>query len=139
MNKRVKLNRVISYLKGNEEIKTQKDFAEAIDFNHTNLSSAINGNENYLTDSLFEKILKRFPEVDFILNDEGGTNIINGDNKGHVISGSHHQINIEDTPEEEANPLNELLMIIRKKDEQIAKRDEQIDRLISILSNKHEP
>lgn len=57
------LNRIIAFLKGRQIIDTQKDLAELISINDKNLSSAINGNVRYLTDSLFNKIYTKFPEA----------------------------------------------------------------------------
>lgn len=73
MNKSIRLKKVIAYLKGSEIIKTQRDFAEIIDMNKSNLSSALNGKEEYLTDNLFEKIAKTFPELNkiWLLTGEG--------------------------------------------------------------------
>lgn len=62
-NKQNTLNRIIAYLKGKQVIETQKDLALILDVNVKNLSSAINGNEKYLTKSLFSKIYEKFPEV----------------------------------------------------------------------------
>lgn len=63
MEKQKELKSLIARLKGLQLIKTQKELAERIGFDKTNLSSAINGNENYLTDSLFNKIYNEFPEL----------------------------------------------------------------------------
>ncbi|HLV51095.1 MAG TPA: S24 family peptidase [Flavobacterium sp.] len=63
MDKQIKLKELIAQLKGKQLIKTQKELAEKIQFDKTNLSSAINGNESYLTDGLFEKIYSVFPEL----------------------------------------------------------------------------
>ena len=67
MDKQRKLKKIIAYLIYLEKVENQKDFAKSIDINVSNLSSAINGNKLYLKDALFEKILQKFPEVEFIL------------------------------------------------------------------------
>ena len=41
-------------------VKTQKDFADLIGINSTNLSKILNGNEAYLTDSLMSKVNSTF-------------------------------------------------------------------------------
>ncbi|SHJ07122.1 hypothetical protein SAMN05443429_108123 [Cruoricaptor ignavus] len=61
--KQSELVRIVAKLKGSREIKTQKDLADAIGFDKTNLSSAINGNCRYLTDNLFDKIYNTFPSL----------------------------------------------------------------------------
>lgn len=64
MNERQKrLNQVFDYLRLNGKMKTQKDFAEAIGVQRTGISAALNGNDLYLTDSLFLKIYAAFPDM----------------------------------------------------------------------------
>lgn len=58
-----RLHTVYNYLVLKGLFRTQYEFAEILDINNTNLSSAMNGNEKYLSDSLFHKINATFPEV----------------------------------------------------------------------------
>lgn len=58
-----RLRKVFDYLVFSGEFKTQSEFAEIIATNKTNLSSAMNGNEKYLSDSLFQKICTAFPAL----------------------------------------------------------------------------
>lgn len=51
-----RLRKVFDYLVFSGVFTTRADFADAIGTNKTNLSSAMNGNEKYLSDSLFAKI-----------------------------------------------------------------------------------
>lgn len=51
-----RLRKVFDYLVFSGVFTTRADFADAIGTNKTNLSSAMNGNEKYLSDSLFTKI-----------------------------------------------------------------------------------
>lgn len=129
MTRQEKLKRILSYLKGNRIISTQKDLAIILDIDKTNLSSALNGNERYLTDNLFDKILEKFPEVAYIIE----TN--NPSFAKNIISGNNHKINQGGVYNEDNIPTD-LLEIIRKKDEQIAQKDEQINKLIELLGNK---
>lgn len=141
MNKGAKLKKVISYLKGCEIIKTQRDFADAIYFNHTNLSSALNGNESYLTDGLFCKILDRFPEVDFIINGDGANNsmtnsgvsgnnnVFNHGGNNSVIMGNN---NLYSSP-------NDEIQALRKENEYLKQLVEQQKETIAVykqLNNK---
>lgn len=50
------LRRVFFLAEGAELCKTQKQFAELLEVDRTGLSSAMNGNEKYLTDSLIRKV-----------------------------------------------------------------------------------
>lgn len=43
-------------------VKTQDDFAAALDINRSGLSAAMNGNERYLTDSLVKKVTRYYEE-----------------------------------------------------------------------------
>ena len=47
------------------EVHTKEQFAKEIKYNRTNLSSAFNGNENYLGEALFKKIVKRYPAINY--------------------------------------------------------------------------
>lgn len=51
-----RLCKVFDYLVFRGKVKTRQEFAEAVGINKTNLSSAMNGNEKYLSDSLFIKV-----------------------------------------------------------------------------------
>ena len=58
-----RLRRVYDYLVLKGAFRTQCEFAEVLGANNTNLSSAMNGNDKYLSDSLFCKINTTFPEI----------------------------------------------------------------------------
>ena len=58
--------------------------------------------------------------------------------KESVISGNNHKINqggIYNDNESDNIITNELLILLKEKDKQIAKKDQQIDKLLHILSN----
>ena len=58
--------------------------------------------------------------------------------KESVISGNNHKINqggIYNDNESDNIITNELLILLKEKDKQIAKKYEQIDKLLHILSN----
>ena len=69
-----RLNEVYQYLRQHRGIHTKSDFAESIHYGRTSMSAALNGNELYLTDSLFKKICYAFPNtfnLDYLLNGTG--------------------------------------------------------------------
>ena len=68
-----RLHEVFEYLRNNCGIHTQTDFANAIKYSRVYVSSALNGNENNLTDKLFESICRKFPQfnIDYLLKGEG--------------------------------------------------------------------
>ncbi|MDR1594289.1 MAG: S24 family peptidase [Prevotellaceae bacterium] len=69
-----KLNEVYEHLRSLGKVHTKKEFSEQIEFDRSNLSSAFNGVERYLTDGLFKKICEKFPDifnVEYFLEDKG--------------------------------------------------------------------
>lgn len=58
--RRERLCKIFDYLVYKGYFSTRADFAKKIKTNKTNLSSAMNGNEKYLSDSLFSKIHSTF-------------------------------------------------------------------------------
>ena len=68
-----RLHEVFEYLRNNCGIHTQTDFANAIKYSRVYVSSALNGNENNLTDKLFESVCRKFPQfnIDYLLKGEG--------------------------------------------------------------------
>lgn len=69
-----RLNEVYEHLRENFRIHTKSGFAEAIHYGRTSLSAALNGNEAYLTDSLFKNICEAYPgtfNLQYLLTGEG--------------------------------------------------------------------
>ena len=74
MDREDRLNEVYEYVHEYFNIHTKKDFAEKINYDRAYISSAMNGNERYLTDKLFRSICEVFPGVfnlDYLLTGEG--------------------------------------------------------------------
>lgn len=72
--KQQRLKEVYEHLRAHYGIHTQIGFAEAIHITRPALSSAMNGNESYLTRNLFQKICGTFPGVfnlNYLLTGEG--------------------------------------------------------------------
>jgi hypothetical protein len=76
MNERQKrLIEVYEHLRKYFGIHTKTGFAEALHYGRTSMSAAMNGDEKYLTDSLFKNICDAYPgvfNIDYLLNGEGG-------------------------------------------------------------------
>ena len=73
-SKQDRLKQVYDHLREFFGIHTQIDFANAIRITRPALSSAMNGNEAYLTKNLFQKICAAFPgvfNIDYLLNGDG--------------------------------------------------------------------
>ena len=72
--KQQRLKDVYAYVREHYGIHTQIDFAKALHITRPALSSAMNGNESYLTKNLFQKVCAAFPgafNLDYLLTGEG--------------------------------------------------------------------
>lgn len=69
-----RLKEVYEYLRRHYGIHTQIDFAKAIGLTRPAISSAMNGNESYLTDNLFKRICATYQgvfDLAYLLTGEG--------------------------------------------------------------------
>lgn len=74
LDRQKRLLEVYEYARKYLGIHTQTDFANTIGCSRAVLSSALNGNEQYLTDSLFHRICNRYPgvfNIDYLLTGDG--------------------------------------------------------------------
>ena len=74
MNRHDRLKEAYDYLRYQHGIHTQMEMANALQITRSSFSAAMNGNEKYLTKSLFMKICAAFPGVfnlDYLLNGSG--------------------------------------------------------------------
>ena len=74
LDRQKRLNEVYDYLHNNLGVHTKGDFADNIKYARAYISSALNGNERYLTDSLFTNICEAYPDtfnLNYLLNGEG--------------------------------------------------------------------
>lgn len=73
VDRQKRLNEVYEYLHENCNIHTKKHFADAIEYAYPYVSSALNGNEKYLTDKFFKGICAKFSEISlaYLLTGEG--------------------------------------------------------------------
>lgn len=74
MNRHDRLKEAYDYLRYQHGIHTQMEMANALQITRSSFSAAMNGNEKYLTKSLFMKICAAFPGVfnlDYLLNGTG--------------------------------------------------------------------
>ena len=73
-NKQKRLQEVYEYLRRWYDIHTQTDLANSLRYSRNAISLALNGNEKYLTDNLFQNICEVFPGVfnlDYLLTGNG--------------------------------------------------------------------
>ena len=73
-NKQKRLQEVYDHLRRWYGIHTQTDFANSMRYSRNAISLALNGNEKYLTDSLFKNICEAYPgvfDIDYLLTGKG--------------------------------------------------------------------
>lgn len=119
------LNEVYEWLRYKKLVSSKKDFAEHIGIDKTNLSSAFNGMEKYLTDNLFIKISEAFP----LLNSDW---LLTG--KGNMLKEESVSTNSENTNQQSDDmTIQKLLEALERNDEQIRSLLEQKSRLIALI------
>lgn len=79
-NRKFRLEKAFEHLRYIGEVQTKKSFAQILGVNYSNLSSAFNGEERYLTDNLFQRISDKFPifNLNWLLTEDG--EMLNDDN-----------------------------------------------------------
>jgi hypothetical protein len=158
--KQEKLKRAYEYLRYIGEVHTQGEFASEIVFDETNLSSAFNGREKNLTDGLFTKICKRYPNIfniDYFISDAEnmlrGTNVNKGDinGVGQIVQNNSGSITLTNNgskdkvieqQDKSLEALTEQLVrfheVVMNKDEQIERKDAHILRKDEQIERKDE-
>ena len=126
MNERQKrLIEVYEHLRRYFGIHTKTGFAESLHYGRTSMSAAMNGDEKYLTDSLFKNICEAFPGVfnlKYLLTGEGDMLISRKTDNVEPVESS-----VSFDPMKEL--VNELRERIADKDKQIAMLNQYIDDL----------
>lgn len=142
MTKQDTLQKVFYSLRSNGIVRDLKDFATKIGYNYSCTSAAINGEERYLNDRFFSRIIRAFPQVsvDFIRTGQGPVlieDIVNdtpstGINPINLPTPSHEKTIITDT-DRLLTALTEQQELTRRQQLQTEKALEQIDKLIDII------
>ena len=127
-----RLKEVFEHLRRYYGVHTQIDFAQAIGLTRPAVSSALNGNESYLTDNLFKKICAAYQGVfnlDYLLNGEGDMLTI------------QEEVTNEEL-EKQFNPQSSYAdKLIASLEKQVKDKDDQLadkDRIIKLLEQKIE-
>ena len=73
LERKERLNEVYEHLHNQCGVHTKAEFADRIQYARAYVSSALNGNEKYLTDKLFRSICEKFPQfnLDYLLTGNG--------------------------------------------------------------------
>ena len=125
-NKQKRLHEVYDHLRRWYGIHTQMDFANSMRYSRNAISLALNGNEKYLTDSLFKNICEAYPgvfDLDYLLTGEGQLLTIEEEVKDKDIENLY-----KPQPIDNSSLVNAV----------IAAKDETIDSLKRELAAKNE-
>ena len=79
LDREKRLNEVYEHVNRYFNIHTKGEFADYIKYARAYISSAMNGNEKYLTDKLFDSICKAFPgvfDLDYLLTGKGSLLVV---------------------------------------------------------------
>lgn len=134
LDREKRLNEVYEHVHRYFNIHTKGEFADYIKYARAYISSAMNGNEKYLTDKLFDSICKAFPgvfDLDYLLTGKGSLLTIEEEVKSEEI-------------EKQNNPIDQSSLVnaaLAAKDETITALHEQIqakDELIAALRQQIE-
>lgn len=129
MNRSSILNEAYEWLRYKKLVSSKKEFAEHIGIDKTNLSSAFNGMEKYLTDNLFIKISEAFPQ----LNKNW---LLTG--KGNVQKDQSVSTDFENTNQQSENMnANDFLKALAEEQSLTREALAQNARLIGIIERLH--
>ena len=128
-----RLIEVYEHLRRYFGIHTKTGFAEAIQYGRTSMSAAMNGDEKYLTDSLFKNICEAYPgvfDLDYLLTGEGQLLTIEEEVKDKDIENLY-----KPQPIDNSSLVN---AIIAAKDETIESLKSRITDLQRTIADKEE-
>ena len=134
LDRQKRLNEVYEHLHNHFGVHTKGEFADIIKYARAYISSAINGNEKYLTDKLFINICEAYPGVfnlDYLLTGNGQLLTIQEEVKSEKIEK-------ESNPQQPSSYANKLIASLEK---QVKDKDDQLadkDRIIKLLEQKIE-
>ena len=134
LERQKRLNEVYEHLHNHFGVHTKGEFADIIKYARAYISSAMNGNERYLTDKLFTNICEAYPgtfNLDYLLTGNGQLLTIQEEAKSE-------QIEKESNPQQPSSYIDKLIASLEK---QVKDKDDQLadkDRIIKLLEQKIE-
>ena len=140
LERQKRLNEVYEHLHNHFGVHTKGEFADIIKYARAYISSAMNGNERYLTDKLFTNICEAYPDVfnlDYLLTGNGTLLTADEEIKSSEIKQMNNaSVNTID-PSSQTNAIiaayieavSQLKERIKEKDATIAEKDERIAEL----------
>ena len=139
-SKSERLKEVYEHLRNHFGIHTQGGFADAIGYSRPVISSALNGNDDNISDKMMRSINNRFPgvfNVDYLLKDEGELLAV----EEHVAKVAHDDRTSAIKPEQPA-PTPEVpieMMALLDRALSISRRNEEmVERLVSATSQNRQ-
>jgi len=125
MEKKERINQAFSYLKDNGLVHTQKDLAERMGSTAPNVSSALKGVDNVLTDNFLLRFNNAFGGI---FNDNW---LLTGE--GSMLSASEPDSISASSSTDISAVLNKAMNEIAAQRRLTEKSQQQIDRLLSLL------
>lgn len=125
MEKKERINQAFSYLKDNGLVHTQKDLAERMGSTAPNVSSALKGVDNVLTDNFLLRFNNAFGGI---FNDNW---LLTGE--GSMLSASESDSVSASSSTDLSSALNKAMDEIAAQRRITEKSQQQIDRLLSLL------
>ena len=133
LDRQKRLNEVYEHLHNYFSIHTKGDFADSIKYARAYISSALNGNEKYLTDKLFTNICDAYPgvfDLNYLLTGEGSLLTIEEE-----VHNEDHERLYNHQPIDQSSLINAALAA---KDETIAVLRDQLTAKDTVIQAKDE-
>ena len=133
LDRQKRLNEVYEHLHNYFSIHTKGDFADSIKYARAYISSALNGNEKYLTDKLFTNICDAYPgvfDLNYLLTGEGSLLTIEEE-----VHNEDHERLFNPQSVDQSSLINAALAA---KDETIAVLRDQITAKDTVIQAKDE-
>jgi len=127
IDKQKRLKEVYEHLRKSYGVHTQIDFARVLHYSRNAITLALNGNEKYLTDSLFKNICEAYPGIfnlDYLLT-----------GKGSLLAAEPVREDAFLRSMEAIDPSSFINAIIAAKDETIATIREQLETKEQLITS----
>ena len=137
------LNEVYEHLRNHYGIHTQGGFADAIGYSRPVISSALNGNDNNITNKMLRSVNNKFPgvfDIDYLLTGEGSLLKV----EEHVAKVAHDDRSATIEPTKPATPAPTIeipaeVQALMDRALNISRRNEEmVERLVSTASQNKE-
>jgi len=136
--KKEKLKDAYEHIRSLGKVHIQKEFADKIKCDERNLSSAFNGEGKYLTDNLFKRICKAFPDIfniDYFLKNEGSMLKHNYQTVGDINNSTAVGVNVYGNDNCFQIAEQDIMRSIKFYQDLSEKQQQQIEKLLIIIEN----